>query len=76
MWGRLFILRMREALQARIPETKWNIKEFHYQYLSLAGTPLSYVETHLNQWADCVIDPRKIFFFENIICLFVFVFVF
>jgi len=56
MWGRLFIIRMKKALQARIPEKKWDIKEFHYQYLSLAGTPLSYVETHLNQWADCVID--------------------
>lgn len=55
MWGRMFIYNLREELMERL-DGSWNLQDFHFQIMSLDGSPLSHINVHMHRWADCVED--------------------
>ena len=57
MIGQLRIWKIRNNTEAKLA-AKFNEKDFHFQVLSQGSSPLSYLESHLNKYADCVENPR------------------
>lgn len=59
MIGQLKIWQVRNDTKAKIEGNKktFSEKDFHYQVLSQGSSPLSYLESHLKKYADCVIQP-------------------
>lgn len=59
MIGQLKIWQVRNETKAKIEESKkkFSEKDFHYQVLSQGSSPLSYLESHLQKFASCVIQP-------------------
>ena len=59
MIGQLKIWQVRNDTKAKIEENKkaFSEKDFHYQVLSQGSSPLSYLESHLQKFAGCVVQP-------------------
>jgi len=55
MWGRMFLTNLREKLTERLDDN-WDLKDFHFQIMSLDRSPLSHIDVHMHRWADCVED--------------------
>lgn len=61
MIGQLKIWQIRNETKAKIEANrkKFSEKDFHYQVLSQGSSPLSYLESHMKKFADCVIRPES-----------------
>lgn len=60
MIGRTEIMTTRMKAEKELG-IKFNIKDFHYQILSLGIVPLEYLKKHLDRWVKCVKDPKRTF---------------
>ncbi|KAK3717889.1 hypothetical protein QZH41_014886 [Actinostola sp. cb2023] len=60
MIGQLAIWRYRNATTQRLQANgkEFNEKDFHFQVLSQGSSPLSYLESHLQKFTNCTIDPK------------------
>ena len=61
MIGQLKIWQIRNETKAKIEANgkKFSEKDFHYQVLSQGSSPLSYLESHMKKYADCVIQSES-----------------
>ena len=61
MIGQLKIWQIRNDTKAKIEANRktFSEKDFHYQVLSQGSSPLSYLESHMKKYADCVIRSES-----------------
>ncbi|EDO42149.1 predicted protein [Nematostella vectensis] len=61
MIGQLAIWRYRNHTEQRLQEENkmFNEKEFHFQVLSQGASPLSYLESHLQKYTECLITKSS-----------------
>lgn len=57
MTGQLAIWRMRNETSKKLG-AKFKIQDFHYQVLSQGEVPISYLQTHIEEYANCVLHER------------------
>lgn len=60
MIGQLKIWQIRNETKAKIEANRkiFSEKDFHYQVLSQGSSPLSYLESHMKKYVDCVIQSE------------------
>eukprot|EP00111_Clytia_hemisphaerica_P000364 TCONS_00000989-protein len=58
MMGRLEFIKARERVEKELRH-HFNIKDFHYQVLSLGPVPLSYLPKYIERYLGCLKDPLK-----------------
>lgn len=58
MTGQLAIWKMRNETLAKLG-TKFKLQDFHYHILSHGQVPITFLETYMKEYAECVLDKGK-----------------
>ena len=60
MIGRLAIMKARKMAEDDLKE-KFDIRDFHYQVLSIGQSPLGYLEEHIERYLSCKKNPEQLY---------------
>ena len=58
MIGQLDIWSFRNKTQEKLGD-KFSLKDFHYQALSQGSSPLTYLQSHIDKYITCTLNPKK-----------------